>query len=193
MNYDDAVAELVRAGSEAGIPVTVEPTAGDEEFYQKVFGEQSQSIDAIGYPTETEIPWVVEELYLYSLRDIEERQAEYRYDAKTGQASAAWDDGRYVVAEWAANPVSIDASRTISYSRHGDGSWTYTPFAADLPQFLTILARWLQYFVVARNSNLFDENFEINAATRKEISRVVLRDLDPKHQAAAINFLLGEI
>ena len=193
MNYDDAVAELVRAGSEAGIPVTMEPTAGDKGLYQQVFGELSQSIDAIGYPTETEIPWAVEELYLYSLRDIEEKQAGYRYDAKTGQASEAWDDGRYVVADWAANPVSIDASQTISYSRHGDGSWTYTPFAADLPQFLTILARWLQYFVVNQNNNLFDENFEINAATREEISRLVLEDVDPKHQAAAMNFLLGEI
>ena len=78
MTYKDAVQDLVHAGSEANSAITL--SQPKHQVDRSVFGEAiSQEIEAAGYPGGAELPWVVEELYLYSLDEIAERQAGYRY------------------------------------------------------------------------------------------------------------------
>ncbi|WP_152616230.1 hypothetical protein [Sphingomonas sp. ERG5] len=194
MQYDEAIQRLVRAGVEAETPIAVQTPDAGESFYRTVFGDPlSDAIKASGYPGGVELPWSAEELYLYGLEELNKRQEGYRHDANTGDASSGWDEDRYVIADWAANPVSITGDGSISYARHGEGSWSHIRIAADLPGFFAMLAAWLHYFVVEHNGNLFDENFEIAAATRDDLRRLVVADTAPEDREAAINFLLGEI
>lgn len=191
MTYKDAVQDLVHAGSEANSAITL--SQPKHQVDRSVFGEAiSQEIEAAGYPGGAELPWVVEELYLYSLDEIAERQAGYRYNARTGNPSKDWDSNQYVIADWTANPISIGADGAIRYARHGQESWTYARIAPDLPCFFGMLAAWLRYFVVERSGNLFNDDFEIDDATREAVSGKVLAAIDPGDREAALAFLLGE-
>jgi hypothetical protein len=194
VNYTESVHDLVRAGGQAGLAIRLQAHKIITDFDRQVFGQAlANDIASAGYPGGTEIPWTVEELFVYSLEDLPDRQAGYRYDANTNAASVDWDSDRYVLADWGANPVSIGNDGTICYSRHGDGDWSYIPIATDLPAFFKMLAAWLRYFVVEKGSNLFDDNFEITQDTRDTLTSIVLADISPEYRNAAMRFLLGEI
>ncbi|WP_454719086.1 hypothetical protein [Caulobacter segnis] len=104
-------------------------------------------IARLGYPKRVEIPWIVETFYLYGLDDLSDRQGGYRFNGHTGVPSTSWDPDRFVIADWAADPVTVGSDGSVCYSVHGAGSWTYTRIAADLPAFLQLLATWIRYFV----------------------------------------------
>jgi hypothetical protein len=192
--YVDSMQCLVNAGTEAGILIGIEYTNNVTAPYQRIFGGPlADDIASAGYPGGIGIPWTVEELFVYSLKELPDRQAGYRYDANTNVASIDWGSDRYVLADWGANPVSIGKDGTICYSRHGDGDWSYIPIATDLPAFFKMLAAWLRYFVVEKGSNLFDDNFEIAQDTRDALTSIVLAETSPEYRNAAMRFLLGEI
>ncbi len=191
MTYAEAVQNLVDAGSKAGISIIVSiPEYGVDRV---VFGNDlAQEIETVGYPAGAELPWVVEDFYLYSLDEITERQAGYRYDAHTGEASQGWDQNQYVIADWTANPLTLGVDGAIRYARHGQEEWTYVRIAPDVPSFFALLADWLRYFVVERAGNLFNEDFQIDEATRDIIRNSILRPIDLDDREAALAFLLGE-
>lgn len=191
MTYPEAVQDLVRAGAGAGVPIPLAPPG--QAVDRDIFGDAlAQEIAATGYPAGAELPWVVEELYLYSLEELAERQAGYRYDAATGEASTGWDASHYVIADWTANPISIGTDGAIHYARHGQGNWTYAPIAPDLPGFFNLLAAWLRYFIVERGGDLFDDDFEINDATRNTVRDMIRTTTDLRDPDAALALLLGE-
>ncbi|MEN3747982.1 hypothetical protein TPR58_12470 [Sphingomonas sp. HF-S3] len=194
MTYTEAVEALVQAGDEAETPIDLETPDADAGFHRTVFGDDlADEIGAAGYPGSAEIPWIVEDLYIYGLDELEEQQAGYRADANSGEPSKDWGEDRYAIADWSANPVSIAGDGSISFAKHGEGRWTHHRIAADLPAFFNMLAAWLNFFIVDRGGNLFDDNFEIAAATREEVRSKVLADADPQVRDAAARFLLGEI
>ncbi|KTT96959.1 hypothetical protein SB4_14325 [Sphingomonas sanguinis] len=80
----------------------------------------------------------------------------------------------------------------IRYARHGQEEWTYVRIAPDVPSFFALLADWLRYFVVERAGNLFNEDFQIDEATRDIIRNSILRPIDLDDREAALAFLLGE-
>src|SRR6201999_3724592 len=103
MGYADSLAALVRSAKVHGVPVSLEKPGGDERgILIAIFGGAlAEAIETAGYPGGIEIPLSTEELYLYPLAELEQRQAGYRTDARTGQASSGWDENRYVIADWA--------------------------------------------------------------------------------------------
>jgi len=190
MTYSEAIQNLVDAGSEAGVSILL--SIPEQGVDRAVFGDLAQEIEAVGYPAGVEFPWVVEDLYLYSLDELAERQAGYRYDARTGEASPDWDQNQYVIADWTANPVTLGVDGAVRYARHGQDDWVYARIAPDLSGFFVLLADWLRYFVVERASNLFNENFEIDDVTREAICDTILIPISPDDRAATLAFLLGE-
>lgn len=191
MTYTEAAQDLVRAGEEAGVPIALAPPG--QAVDRVIFGDAlAREIEAAGYPAGAELPWVVEELYLYSLDELAGRQAGYRHDASTGEASADWDASHYVIADWTANPISIGVDGAIHYARHGQGNWTYALIAPDLPAFFNLLAAWLRYFIVERGGNLFNDNFEIDAPTRDTIRDMIRTTTDLDDPDAALALLVGE-
>lgn len=191
MTYPEAVQDLVRAGAGAGVPIALAPPG--QAVDRDIFGDAlAQKIEATGYPAGAELPWVVEELYLYSLEELAERQAGYRYDAATGEASTGWDASHYVIADWTANLISIGTDGAIHYARHGQGNWTYAPIAPDLPGFFNLLAACLRYFIVERGGDLFDDDFEINDATRNMVRDMIRTTVGLDDPAVTLSLLLGE-
>lgn len=191
MNYPEAAQNFVRAGVEVGVPIALAPP--EQAVDRATFGDVlAREIEAAGYPVGAELPWVVEKLYFYSLDELAERQAGYRYDARTGETSADWDASHYVIADWAANPISIGADGAIRYARHGQGNWTYAVIAPDLPSFFNLLAAWLRYFVVERGGNLFNDNFEIDTPTRNTVRDMIRTTTGLDDPDAALALLVGE-
>lgn len=192
MSYAEAIAEFVQAAAAAGIAVELgDPEGAEAELCATVLGDQlAAEIVATGYPGGCEIPWVAEELYIYSLTELRERQAGYRTDARTGVDQDDWDADRWVIADWTADPVSINGTGVIAYARHGQDRWVHQRIARDLPSFLSMLAAWIRFFMIERSGNLFDENFEIDEATRQQVREKVLASIDEADQDAALGFLL---
>ncbi len=194
MSYRTALDALVAVAAEADLPIELERAAGDAALLRAVFGDElAGAIAASGYPGGAELPWTVEDLYLYPLAELAQSQAGYRHDAVTGEASPEWGADRHAIGDWAGNPVSIAGDGGIDYARHGQGHWTHHRIAADLPEFLTMLAAWLRYLVIERGGSVFDDDFEITAETRDEVRQVVLAGRDPAMAEAAVRFLLGEL
>jgi len=193
VSYPEAVDALVRSAAASGIEIALKLPQGEASvFCEQVFGKPlAAMIAAHGYPTGTELPWIVEDLYVYGLDELAERQAGYRTDASKGMPSADWDATQFVIADWAANPVTIGQDRVIRYARHGMGAWTYTRIVADLPAFVLLLAAWLDYMRDKADA-LYDDNFEIPDTIRAEIRSKVLGMVDEVDRDAACRFLLGE-
>ena len=123
MSYPDAVDALVRSAAASGIEISLKPPQGEPAmFCEQVFGEPlAATIAAHGYPDGAELPWIVEDLYVYGLDELAERQSGYRTDASNGTPSAGWDATQFVIADWAANPVTIGQDGVIRHARRSHG------------------------------------------------------------------------
>lgn len=194
MSYADALGDFVRTAGENGITVALErPEGGVARFCETVFGSPiAAEIARLGYPKRVEMPWIVETFYLYGLDDLSDRQSGYRFNGRTGAPSANWDPDRFVIADWAADPVTVGADGSVCYSAHGAGSWTYTQIAADLPAFLQLLATWIRYLVADHGADLHDENSEVPEDIRAEIRRDVLSAVPEADKDAVLSFLLAD-
>lgn len=193
VSYPEAVDALVRSAAASGIEISLKSRRGEPAaLCEQVFGKPlAATIAAHGYPDGTELPWIVEDLYVYGLDELAERQAGYRIDAGEGTPSADWDATQFVIADWVANPVTIGQDGVIRYARHGMDVWTYTRIVADLPAFFVLLAAWLDY-MRDKAGALYDDNFEIPDTIRLEIRSKVLGMVDEVDRDAACRFLLGE-
>jgi hypothetical protein len=191
--YLDAATTLAAAAARADVDLSLKtPEADATPFMETVFGKPlADDIAAHGYPSDVEVPWVVEELYVYDLNELSDRQAGYRVGVQDGRPVAGWDAGHFVIADWAANPVTVAPNGGIHYARHGEGAWDYHRICADLPTFFLLLAAWLGH-VAEHGENLHDGNFDIPDTARETIRRLVSGVVDIADQDAACNFLLGE-
>jgi hypothetical protein len=98
-----------------------------------------------------------------------------------------WDEGKYVIGDWAADPVSVDASGVVWHSIHGEGTWRSMQVAENTEQFLDTLARWMNYFVIDRGGRLFEDDVdEVSLAEKQDIVSDVLRE---HREHTAVNFL----
>lgn len=193
MTYSTARDELAAAADRHGLAYSIDRPVDDAAaaLARDVFGpELAGTIASEGHLGGLEVPWTVEELYLYRLDEIETRQAGYRTDARTGAVSPDWDPGKWAIADWAANPVSIDRDGSIWYARHGMGSWTYKQVADDLERFTRALARWVELFV-GGDGDIFDEDDEIDPDKLRKIEETVLADLSPDSRAGFVAMLNG--
>jgi hypothetical protein len=117
MAYVDSMRCLIDAGTEAGMLIGLENTNNLTALHQRIFGGPlANDIASAGYPGGIEVPWMVEELFVYSLAELSDRQAGYRYDANTNAPSVNWDCDRYVLADWgatqlASGPMELFATR----------------------------------------------------------------------------------
>lgn len=193
MVYAKSLTELVRSAGGHGIPVSLESAgAGRRDIVAAVFGDAlADEITDAGYPGGIEIPLAVEDLYIYPLDELQQRQVGYRSDGRTGMVCAGWDADRHVIADWAANPVSIDSGGGLAYSMHGRGEWIYFPIAPDLAAFLSALARWIDYCRGERAGRILDDDFELLPDITCEVLQRLSRDLSDVEAANFTRFLLG--
>ena len=129
MTYADAVVDLVRAAGEVHISIALDTPRGDEaQLCETVFGPAfAADIGRMGYPKTFDMPWIVEDLDFYGLEELSDRQVGYRSHGITGERIPDWPEDRFVIAAWAANPITVGSDGSIPYSVHDGGSWILFP------------------------------------------------------------------
>jgi hypothetical protein len=147
-------------------------------------------IERVGYPGDCEIPWVVEDLFLFGFADIESRQAGYRFDARSGEPLDDWDTDRHVIADWAANPVVIGSDGHIAFAYHGMDQWDFQTIAESFVSFLDLLTAWVRYFVIDGGGRLFDANGDLPDETIAKVTQIAT-NLEGVRPGEAVKFLLG--
>jgi hypothetical protein len=195
MAYAHSLAALVQSAESHGILVSLEaPGDGEREILATIFGSAlAKEIANAGYPGGIEIPTAAEDLYLYSLAELEQRQVGYRTDGRTAEASADWSKSRYVIADWTANPVSISRDGGLAYSTHGRGAWVYNPIAPDFGAFLRGLSHWIDYYCGERSGNILGADFEVAPEVAGDVLRKMAGVLPETEARNLTNFLLGTV
>lgn len=193
MTYPDALAGLMRTADECGLAVQIERPASDEaraELLPVLGPSLLAEIDAHGYPGGLEIPWTAEELFVYPLGEMAARQAGYRFDARTLEPSPFWNPRKHVLADVRADPIVLEPDSPLWAAVHGVGGWTWRKVARDLPEFLATLDAWLRFFVLERDREIFDDDFNLLDEAREAILSRVLAPLDAECRAGFAEVLL---
>jgi hypothetical protein len=189
--YGISAHDFVAACGDAGIAVRIEPVSTLSDYSRTVFPDGLlPEIERVGYPGDCEIPWIVEDLYLYGFADIESRQAGYRFDARSGETLDDWDADRHVITDWAANPVVIGSDGRIAFAYHGVDRWDFQTIAESFASFLDLLTAWVRYFVIDHGGRLFDANGDLPDETISDVTRIAA-GIDGVYQSEAVKFLLG--
>ena len=190
-DFPVSMEHLVRAARTGKLAFSVDRLEGStRDLVERVFTPDIiAGIDEVGYLGGLEVPWLVEELYLYSLSELEEKQAGYRFDLATSAAIPGWDQQMYVIADWTGDPVAVDAGGALWTARHGQGAWTFVRIAENLPQFQVTLALWIEYFVVKGKKRLLDDNSVVIPEERKRLSEEVLASLREEEKNGFLTLL----
>ena len=95
-------------------------------------------------PTEnTTIPWVVEEISIFSFGELPAAQDGYRWIGPGRTPSPSWPGNWVVVASVFDDPFFIDTSIDacpVFFARHGAGTWDPTEIASSMQSFIQGLA-----------------------------------------------------
>ncbi|QLQ17015.1 MAG: SMI1/KNR4 family protein [Micropruina sp.] len=146
---------------------------------------------AAGPADGSSVPWVVEELFLFSLAELPNAQDGYRWSGPDRERLTDWPSSWVVVASVFADPFLVDTREPgfpVRFARHGAGEWRTTLVSPTLAAFYDALA-------VLESSLLGDfggDAFDV-AGLRPEFTERVsaaLHDvLDPEQAAAFVQTL----
>lgn len=191
MVYRDTFKQWVSTLDKCDLAYRVEyPSENDKEYLEHIFGvDFIRAFEEVGYAGGIEMPWTAETLSFFTLSEIVEAQAGYRFDANTGQASEAWDANHYVISAWAGDPVTIDVSGVVWFSRHGEGEWQYKRLASNFCEYLNILNRWADFFVIENSKDIFNDDFSIPKSICEEVNRSVINSLGSEEKSNWLEFL----
>jgi hypothetical protein len=181
-----ATIEIAGLGNPAGYDATEMQDALKDVFDARLLLDMQNA----GYQGGITIPWPADELTLFATGELPDRQAGYRNDAISGTTSTGWPEDLYVIASASADPFAISAeSGRIHFARHGTGTWAFEKVADDLAQFIDVLARWIEFFVIEHARNIMNDDFEVEPAKLAEIRNRVLADLDESSKSAFVRAL----
>jgi hypothetical protein len=91
------------------------------------------------------IPWVIEEMLIFSFGELPAAQAGYRWVGPERTPSPSWPPTWVVVASVFGDPFFIDTSRDgcpVLFARHGAGSWSPTEIASSMELFIVSLVQF---------------------------------------------------
>jgi hypothetical protein len=190
MSYELAVKELSNMLNMVNASYSIEHLVGDGGVYVNIFNpDHIMNIKTSGYIGNFTIKWPVERFFLYGLSDLIQKQEGYR--TENGAADPNWDQEKYVIGDWAADPVSIDKSGSIWYSAHGEGTWSYRKISSSLEEFFISLSKWISYFLIQNNGKIRDEKRRIIPEKKIEIFSIVLGHLDDECKDGFTKFLFS--
>jgi hypothetical protein len=89
------------------------------------------------------IPWVIEEMFLYSVRELPAAQEGYRWSGPDQRVLTDWHPNWVVVASLLGDPFFVDvadARGPVLFARHGAGRWEAKRVAPGFAQFIEALA-----------------------------------------------------
>lgn len=190
MSYEISVKNFMDILDQAGIPYSTEHVSDLSKEYRDVFSDQDlREIRQFGYIGDVSIKWPVEQFYLYPLASLLNMQEGYR--VSNGVADTYWDQAKYVIGDWVADPVSIDKSGRIWYAVHGEGEWNYDKLSNNLEEFIDTLRKWIKYFSIENKGKIENEQRRITPEKKMEVQEIVLDSLDEECKKSFIKFLFS--
>lgn len=141
------------------------------DFSPQVYNiELSDWLAAVG-EKDIEIDWSAEQLTLYGIQSIVERQR--GYENLTRKPKGNWEPNWVAIGDIHGDPIICDTSLSpcqILYSRHGQGSWETRPLACSLNIFSKSLTIWCETYFVKFNKKILDDDFEVNHSFKTALS-----------------------
>ncbi|MEZ6046036.1 MAG: hypothetical protein R3C11_10745 [Planctomycetaceae bacterium] len=121
----------------------------------------------IGAPNELCIPWLLEEMCLWSPQELVQGQVGYRWTGEVGGVLCkSWDPQWLVIGSNSADPIIADTSYSetpVLMAFHGTGTWNPKKIADSIPGFLYILAIWVE-LCKQNDDQIFDDEGEVKSS-----------------------------
>lgn len=162
-----------------------------EEIGQHVvLPDQVQDWYRVGGPVDFQVPWFVERLELFSPVDLVNAQEGYRFSPDDPNAILpTWNPEWVVIGATSGDPIIATVGRAeILMAVHGVGAWAPIQVAADLPQFLLLLARWLRVWK-SFSGRLRDQNSDLLPQVQDQVEQVMLAPLSRAERSAMLQFI----
>jgi hypothetical protein len=93
------------------------------------------------------IPWVVEDMSFFSVRELVSAQEGYRWIGAEREPSPLWSADWVVVASVYGDPFFVHTTREscpVLFARHGAGTWSPTEIASSMESFVAALVEFEQ-------------------------------------------------
>jgi hypothetical protein len=148
-----------------GHPFEIGPV--DDATLRQVAGElalptEFASLYAVHGPVpSSNIPWVVEDAFVFAYDELVSAQAGYRWIGDGPTRSPEWPEAWVVVAAASGDPFLVDVTKEgcpVSFARHGAGSWTPIEVASSMVTFLEALARFEEILLGDFDLDVFDDD-----------------------------------
>lgn len=195
MMTGNAIARFMDTARRAGIAfeATLPSVIADRDAIGRLFGQDIvEAIQQCGTPGGVEVPGTAEDLFIYPLEEIAERQEGYRSDAVSGSGEEQWDGDHWVFANRSADPFTVGAGGRIFFSRHGQGAWSYAYLCANLLVFFDLVSAWIEFFVIDNQGQIVDEDFSVLPQKRAEFEARVGALGGEIDRDAAVRVMLGD-
>lgn len=137
------------------------------------------------------IPWVIEDLLIFSFEELPEAQAGYRWTGADRTPSPSWTATWVVVASLFGDPFFVDTSRQgcpVLFARHGAGSWSSYEVASSMELFIESLVVFETVLLDDFDSDVWEDEGLLTAFV-DEVERKLADVLTPV-QASAFAALL---
>lgn len=140
-------------------------------------------------PHHFRIPWSIESLELFGPDSLVTDQEGYRFAAGARSVMlATWDPEWLAIGSVGGDPIIVSAKQEgVSMAVHGVGSWSPRQVAFGLPEFLSLLTRWLRLWK-AFSGELRDDDCELLPEVRSRLESDVVAPLSTTERAAFLGF-----
>jgi hypothetical protein len=98
-----------------------------------------------GPADDSSVPWVVEDISLFSFAELPAGQEGYRWTGSQRTPDPAWPTSFVVVASVLGDPFVVDTSATelpVLFARHGAATWSFITIASSMTSFFGGLAEF---------------------------------------------------
>ncbi|MFC5263538.1 hypothetical protein ACFPJ1_15600 [Kribbella qitaiheensis] len=107
------------------------------------------------------VPWVVEELFLFSIRELDTAQDGYRWTGPQRRRLPTWPSNWVVIAAIVGDPFIADVDGPavpIYFAPHGAGAWRADRVAPTVTTFLEALTRFESVLLGDFDRDVWDED-----------------------------------
>jgi hypothetical protein len=146
---------------------------------------------ASGPAEDSSIPWVVDDVVIFSASELVEAQAGYAWHGVTREPSPVWSADWVVVASCSGDPFFVQTTREpcpVLFARHGAGTWSPIQIASSMESFVAALVEFERVLLADFASEVFNDDGLIPAFV-EEVERRVGSVLTPEQTARFVEIL----
>jgi hypothetical protein len=126
------------------------------------------------------VPWVVEQLFIFSVADLAAAQDGYRWSGPERRQLPGWSGSWVVIAAVFADPFFVDTSQSgfpVYFARHGAGEWQPHRVAPTVAAFIAALASFESVLLREFSGDVWDES-GIRSDFTQRLTKVMAEKLD---------------